>query len=210
MGTDRSQAMHQARHEAGERRRTLVLAATDAALQRGAHPSIAGIARAVGVGRKVIYDHPDLRVEIELKVSQAATRHAADLVSTARVSAASLRAELEKARAQSHRLGRQVRALEDRLSRVEGARLVTDELLPDAMVADLSDHRLRERNAELEQQLFETKEELRRRVEELEAARSINRELMQQANRLSPSPATGSPPRGRGSSRPSIPKEDRP
>lgn len=189
MSTDRSQAMHQARQSAGERRRTLVIAATDSALQRGPYPTIAGIARAAGVGRKFIYDHPDLRAEIELKIAQAAKRQAGDLISNAQVSFASLRAELENARAQCHRLSKQVRTLEDRLGRAEGARLVTDDLLPDTMIRDLADHRLHQRNAELEQQLFETKEQLRRTAEELEAARAINRELMQQANRLrSPSP----------------------
>ena len=88
--TDGSLAMHEARQAAGQRRRALVLAATDAALQRSAHPSIAGIARSAGVGRKFIYDHPDLRAEVELKLSQGAKAQAADLVSTAQVSAASL------------------------------------------------------------------------------------------------------------------------
>ena len=44
----------------------------------------------------------------------------------------------------------------------------------------------KDRVIELDQQLFETKESLRRTTEELEAARSINRELMQQANRPQP------------------------
>ena len=131
--TDGSLAMHEARQAAGQRRRALVLAATDAALQRSAHPSIAGIARSAGVGRKFIYDHPDdLRAAVELKLSQGAKAQAADLVSTAQVSAASLRAELENSRAQCQRLSRQVRFLEDRLSRAEGNRLASDGLLPDA------------------------------------------------------------------------------
>lgn len=190
MRAERFRAMHESRRAAGERRRTLVIAATDAALQRGACPSIAGIARTAGVGRKFIYDHPDLRAEIETKLTQAFNRHAADLASSARVSAASLRSELENARAQCQRLTHQVRMLEDRLSRAEGARLVADDLVPDAMVTELADCRLRERNTDLERQLFVAKDELRRTGEELEAARAINRELMQQANRLRSAPTS--------------------
>ena len=87
------------------------------------------------------------------------------------------------ARAQNHRLNNQLRPLENRLSQAEGARLVADNLLPGTMVAELADRQLAQRNTELEQQLFEAKDHLRRTIEELEAARAINRELMQRANR---------------------------
>src|SRR5258708_16232052 len=86
--------MRHARRADSQHRATLVLAATDAALQRGAHVSIAGIARAAGVGRKFIYDHPDLKASIELKVAQATRRHASALISAARVSGAPPRAAL--------------------------------------------------------------------------------------------------------------------
>jgi len=180
---DRSQAMRHARRADSQHRATLVLAATDAALQRGAHVSIAAIARAAGVGRKFIYDHPDLKASIELKVAEATQRQASDMISAARVSGASLRAELENARAQNHRLSRQLRSLETRLSQTEGARLITDDLLPGHMITELADHQLAQRNAELEARLFEATEQLRRTTEELEAARAINRELMARANR---------------------------
>lgn len=98
------------------------------------------------------------------------------------MTAASLRAELENSRAQNHRLTKQVRALETRLSKVEGARLVADELLPDAVIAELADRQLAERTAEVERQLFEARETARVATEELEAARTINRELMQRLN----------------------------
>lgn len=61
MTADRAGPMRRSRRLDGERKRTLVLAATDAVLQRGGHPNIAAIARAAGVGRKFVYDHPDLR-----------------------------------------------------------------------------------------------------------------------------------------------------
>lgn len=99
---------------------------------------------------------------------------------------AALRAELENARAQNHRLTRQLRALENRLSKAEGAHLVADELLPDGVLTELADQQLTSRVKELDQQLFAAKEGLRRTTEELEAARPVNRQLMQQANRPQP------------------------
>lgn len=175
--------MRDARHRSAQHKRTLVLAALEAAVQQGQALTIAAVARRAGVGRKFIYDHPDLRAEIDLKAAQAVDRHANDMLATARVTGASLRADLENSRAQNRRLQQRLRALENRLSQVEGARLVADDLLPDGMRAELADQQHAQRVSELEQQLFETKEELRRAVEELEAARAINRELMQHANR---------------------------
>jgi len=209
MSDDRTEAMRQARRLASQHRRKLVLAATDAALQRGHYPSVAGIARAAGVSRKFIYDHPDLKAEVELKLAQATQRQAGDMASAARVTAASLRAELENSRAQNQRLSKQVRALEARLSEAEGARLVADDLLPEGMLAELADQQLAQRNAVLEQQLFEAQEHLRRTAEELEAARAINRELMQQANRPRPAQGTDGPRRPPGPGRPPTLKEDR-
>lgn len=194
MGPDRGEAMRQARRADSDRKRTLVLAATDAALQRGVHPSIAGIARAAGVGRKFIYEHPDLKAEIELKLAQAIHRQARDMDSSARMTGASLRAELENSRAQNHRLSRQLHAVENRLSQAEGARLLADRLLPEGTLAELADQQLGQRNAELERQLFQVREELRRITEELEAARAINRELMQKTNRPPPESHEDAPP----------------
>ncbi len=186
MTPERSQAMHDTRRADGQRKRTLVLAAAEAALQRGDGATIARIARDAGVGRKFIYDHPDLRAEIALAVVQATQRQSNDLVSAARVSGASLRADLENSRAQNRRLVTQRRSLEARLSQLEGACLIADDLLPDHMIAGLADRQLGERVTELESKLFEATEELRRSVEELDAARTINRELLQRTNRSRP------------------------
>jgi hypothetical protein len=56
-------------------------------------------------------------------------------------------------------------------------------MLPAEVVEQLADQQLALRVTHLEQQVFETTETLRRTTEELEAARAINRELMQRANR---------------------------
>ena len=65
---------------------------------RGEHPTISSIARAAGVGRKFIYEHPELLTAIEheaLKLTEAQVR---GLTSSARVTNASLRADLENSR----------------------------------------------------------------------------------------------------------------
>jgi len=188
VNTDRSGPLRHARRLDSDHKHKLVLAAVDAAHEQRRLPSIAGIARAAGVSRKFIYDHPDLTAAIELKAAQASERQADDMIATARVTGASLRADLENLRAHNHRLTKQLRALENRLSQTEGARLLADNILPDNALAELADQQLARRNAELDQQLFETRERLRRTVEELEAARAINRELMQHANRPAPKP----------------------
>lgn len=183
MTSERSRAMHDARRLDGQCKRNLVLAAAEAALQRGDGATIARIARDAGVGRKFIYDHPDLRAEIELKAAQANQRQSRDMIASARVTGASLRVDLENSRAQNQRLTRQLRAIENRLSQLEGAHLIADNLVPGNVLAEIADQQLAQRNTELDKQLFEATEGLRRTTEELEAARAINRELMQQANR---------------------------
>jgi chromosome segregation ATPase len=178
--------MRQARSLDGQRKHALVLAAVQAAVHQGNVLTVAAIARAAGVGRKFIYDHPDLRAEIELKAVQATHREAHDMIAAARVSGASLRADLENSRAQNRRLQQRLRALENRLSHLEGAQLVADDLLPTDVVTQLADRQLAQRAADLEQQLFETKDLLRQATEELDAARSVNRELMHRLNRGEP------------------------
>jgi hypothetical protein len=182
MKPDRSEQMRDARRLDSDHKRALVSAAAEATAQRGGPLSIAGIARQAGVGRKFIYDHPDLKAEIELKALQATSSQASEMISAGRLSGASLRVDLENSRAQNHRLNAQLRALEKRLSQAEGARLVADDLLPDDMVAELADSKLAQRINVLEKQLFEAKDELCRTIEELEAAR----ELMHRANQSRP------------------------
>lgn len=183
MRADRPKHMREARHLEGQRKHTLVLAAVEAAVQQGQVPTIAAIARSAGVGRKFIYDHPDLRAEIELKAAQAIQHQSNHMIATARVTGASLRADLENSRSQNHRLHQQLRALENRLSQLAGAQLVADDLLPNDVLMQLAARPLAQRVAKLEQQLFETEEALRQATEELDAARAVNRELMHRANR---------------------------
>ena len=95
--TENTEAMRRARRADSERKRRLVLAVTDAQLEAGRHPTIAAIARQAGVGRKFIYDHPDLRAGIELKAAQATGRQASDLVASAEFRAQLVRVMAKRA-----------------------------------------------------------------------------------------------------------------
>ena len=159
MKPDRSQAMHDARRLDSQHKRALVGAAADAALTRGGSFSIAGIARQAGVGRKFIYDHPELRAEAERCALGTLHVVSGALAASARVTTASLRADLANAQAAHYHLEVEHAALRRRLALTNA------------------------RNDELEQQLFETREHLAGRTEELDAARQINRELMARLNR---------------------------
>lgn len=145
----------------------------------GAALSIAALARRAKVSRRFIYDHPELRAEAEHQAARGAVRDSAAASATARVTTASLRADLANARAANRRLQTELAALRRRLGRDLGHQVLTeianDETSDMATVAP--------RVAELEQELFECSEALARHTEELEAARRINRELLERLNR---------------------------
>jgi chromosome segregation ATPase len=157
-----------------------VLAALDTMAAVGDPPVIAVVARKAGVSRRFIYDHPELRAEAERRAAEIADRHAARAATSIRVTVASLRADLENAKARNHRLEGDLAALKRRLGELIGREILTEDLA-DANIETA--HQTSARVTELEQTLFETQEVLARRTEELEAARQINRELMERLNR---------------------------
>lgn len=160
-----------------------VLEALDTMAAVGEPPVIAVVARKAGVSRRFIYDHPELRAQAERRAAEIADRHAARASMSIRVTVASLRADLENAKARNHRLESELAALKRRLGELMGRDIFTEDL-PGANID--SARRANARVAQLEQTLFETQEELARRTEELEAARQINRELMEKINRGRP------------------------
>jgi chromosome segregation ATPase len=94
------------------------------------------------------------------------------------VTAASLRADLENAKARNRRLEADLTALRRRLGEVIGRDVLAE--IGGAEGPDTAS-----RVSQLEQTLSEAQEALARRTEELEAARQINRELMARLNRES-------------------------
>jgi len=157
-----------------------VLGALDAMLASGSPLSIAALARAAGVSRRFIYDHPELRAEAERRCAQIIERQSGTMTAAARVSTASLRADLANANAANHRLATEAASLRRRLGQQLGQEVLADlsgtdnAALPAALAPRLE---------QLETALFAAQEELARRTEELEAARQINRELLARINR---------------------------
>lgn len=172
-------ALHQRRRLDSRHKRDAVQAAAKAALEAGTGLTVAAIARRAGVSRKFVYDHPDLRAEIEEAVARAGRDRMAVEVAQARVTGATLRVEVDNARAQNRRLLDRIRALERRLGELLGAQ-AAHEMLPEDHAAGPD---LRARVEELEQEVFESRERARELEEELEAAREANRQLITQQNR---------------------------
>jgi hypothetical protein len=155
-----------------------VRAALDAALDAGEPLAIAALARRAGVSRRFIYDHPELRAEAEQRAAQAADRRAATSATSGRVTLASLRADLANAKATNHRLDTELASLRRRLGQLLGR-----EVLADLEHATIDTPPAAGRLADLEQALFQAREDLAQCTEELDAARQINRELIAKLNR---------------------------
>jgi len=169
--------MHASRRLDSQLKAQQVRAAVGALVTAGRPATIAQ----VGVSRKFIYAHPELRAEIEHRGLAAAARPGVGLAAQARVSAASLRADAENARARDQRLRQQVSALEQRLSEALG-RQVADALSGQELLDDPVET-LRADFAGAQQRVFELKEALAEAGEELTAVREINHELLARANR---------------------------
>jgi hypothetical protein len=122
---------------------------------------------------------PSSSCEPALRATQSIS---ATPAASARVTGASLRADAENYKAQSHRLRQQVRALEQRLSETLGSQFAAG-LPSDERVDHSSLHELRGRLEESQARTFELEETLADAREELDAVREINRELLSQHNR---------------------------
>ncbi len=153
-----------------------VRAALQTMAAAGEPPGISLLARQARVSRRFIYDHPELRAEIAHQAAQIASQHAGAVTASAAVTAASLRADLENAKARNRRLEAELTALRRRLGEVIGRDVLAE-------ISGTEGLDTASRASQLEQTLFEAQEALARRTEELEAARQINRELMARLNR---------------------------
>lgn len=169
---------HLARHRRADSdaKAARVLATLDAMAAAGEPPVVSVLARRARVSRRFVYDHPELRAEVARRAAHVADRQAGAITASARTTTASLRADLENARARNHRLDAELSALRRRLGQHLG-REVLDDIRSDETPATTA------RIADLEQALFNAEEALTRHSEELEAARQINRELMARLNR---------------------------
>ena len=161
-------------------KKTRVRAAINDIAASGATLNVAALARRANVSRRFIYDHPELRAEAEQQAIVHAARDSATVAAHTSVTTASLRADLANTKASNQRLHTELTALQRQLGHALGqdvlAEIAGDETTAIAAITT-------PRVTELEQTLFETQETLAQRTEELEAARRINRELLEQLNR---------------------------
>ena len=177
-GETATEALAAARRQDSTRRRQRVLNALERLAGAGEEISVAAVARAAGVDRSFLYRHHDLRAQILQRAAQAEPD--ASPPRTTQVSRQSLLADLANLRAHNERLRHHNAKLARRLSDALGEEVFRASGLggPDQTEA------LRGRVAELEQTTADLRQQLRERAEELEAARSTNRELMAEVNRL--------------------------
>lgn len=177
---DRTTQLVEARRNASDAKALKVTAALKTMAEDPyAEFSIAEVARRAGVSRGFVYNHPELRADVELHTMQAGARLHAHLVPAARVSAASMRADLENERAAVARLRARLSTLEAKL----GEHLGDDARTRLADYGLNEDPRLRDRIAALEIELSQAREATRRLEADLAAARRVNRDLMMQTNR---------------------------
>ncbi|WP_432137177.1 hypothetical protein [Streptomyces sp. bgisy154] len=170
------QAMLDGRRADTGRRRQRVLAALADTAKDGTQTSVAAIARRAGVDRTFLYRHRDLLAQIH---AQAAEPPAIPGGRGSAVSRASLQADLLAADARTARLAAQVRALEARLSEALG-----EQVWHEVGIGGPDDtEQLKARITGLEQQVVDLELKLQDQADELNAARSTNRELMAQLNR---------------------------
>ncbi len=153
-----------------------LLATLEAMVATGEAPVVSVLARRAGVSRRFIYDHPELRAEVGRRASQVADHLTGAIAASARTTTASLRADLENAKASNRRLEADLAALRRRVGELTGKEILAED-------GHVPDRVTNTRVADLEQALFDAQEALARRTEELESARQINRELMARVNR---------------------------
>jgi hypothetical protein len=172
-------ALARARRADSDRRRQRVEAALEHLTATGAELSIASVARAAQVSRAFVYRHGDLRALIVDRITGPDPTEAAAATAGATVSHASLLAEVANQRERNLRLARQITKLEAKLSELLGEQVFRASGLgaPDNI------EQLHQRITTLEQENALLREEVTGLEEDLEGARTVNRELLAEFNR---------------------------
>ncbi|MEY2230525.1 hypothetical protein [Streptomyces sp. BF23-19] len=162
-----------ARADDSARRRRRVLAALDDLTRDGQPISVSSVARLAGVHRSLIYRHADLHAAVLTRAAQLPDGPTGPLVSRQ-----SLLADLANLTDRNTRLTAHVARLEQRLSEALGreAWRATGLGTPGDTSA------LEQQITLFEQQIAHLRDLLAERDEDLQAARTTNRELMNQLN----------------------------
>ena len=159
------------------RRRERVLKVLNAATNSGQEISVNTIARQAGTDRTFLYRHGDLLERVHAAETQPANTAGNGPV----VSRASLQADLLAAHERAVRLAARVQHLERRLSESLGEKTWRESGL--GAPADID--QLHQQIVTLEQHVVDVRLQLEERTQDLDAARSTNRELMTRLNTTS-------------------------
>jgi hypothetical protein len=166
------------RQAEGDRKLGQVRAALAQFERDAASFSNAELARAAEVSRRFLYAHREVLAEADAVRIRIAAARAAGTTASVAVTAASLRADLENARASNSRLRAQLTAAEARLAELLGAEAAADAgWIPPAVRRQLDEHT---------EQHQRDQARIRELEEELEQVRRLNRELTAQVNRTAP------------------------
>lgn len=171
--SERTAAATARRRADSELKRERILTVARAFIERGQDFSWERLARAADVNSGFLHRAPGLKEKVRAMGDQALVDLEVGLRSGTSVTVASVKAENAYLKRRLLDLEHAVRELKARLGEAMGQEL------PDVAPSDTS---LADRVTELEQQLFESRETIRDREEELEAARAVNQGLMRAQN----------------------------
>lgn len=187
--TDNSAALQRARRREGQTKRRRALAALQAMTEAGEAIGFPAVARRAGVSVSLLYADRDLLARIadaRDRQRQAGAERAARLPTRSLVTEASLRTDLANAKEQNRHLSEELVVLRDRLARELGADADHFRGRPANAALDMLEERAAELetdNARLRQQVGQLEADTSELADNLDAAREMNRELMNEVNR---------------------------
>ena len=167
-------ALVEGRRADSARRRQRVIRALNDATTTGGDTSVSGIARRAGVDRTFLYRHPDLLEQLHT----ANTTPPAGEPGGSTVTKASLQADLANAHERTRRLTSRVHQLEKRLSEALGEQTWRES----GLGAPIDVDQLQQQIITLEQTVVDLRLQLEERGQDLNAARTANRELITRLN----------------------------
>ena len=187
--TDNSAALQRARRRDSQTKRRRALAALQAMTEAGEAIGFPAVARRAGVSVSLLYADRDLLARIadaRDRQRQAGAERAARLPARSLVTEASLRTDLANAKEQNRHLSEELVVLRDRLARELGADADHFRGRPTNPALDVLEERAAELetdNARLRQQVGQLEADTSELADNLDAAREMNRELMNEVNR---------------------------
>ncbi len=194
--TDNSAALRRARQRDSTTKRHRAAETIKAMIEAGEPINFPTVARRANVSVSLLYGHAELARRISDardRQRQAGAERAWRLPARSLVTEQSLRADLANTREQARQLGQEVKILRDRLARHLGTEAdIARGGLTSPFIDQLEDRaaKLEADNHDLRETVSQLQTELRELTETLEAARAMNRELMNEMNRSASPHAT--------------------